>query len=132
MKSLDKVDLKRRDELVETLDQSYQRLENAFTEYNNKVADLFAPVQTAIDEYNAIIADAEGFRDDVISQIDDYMSERSEKWLEGERGQAYGEWKDSWDNLSFEEIPIEQPDDLDLFTENSADALRDIEIEVAA
>jgi len=132
MKSLDKTDTKRRLELAEQLTVAENALGAALEAYNRVVADAWSPVQSAIDDYNALVEEANGFKDDVASQIEEYMDARSESWQEGERGQAYAEWRDNWQAAYFETVDLEQPEPLEVEDCNAADELRDLEEEVAA
>ena len=43
------------------------------------------------------IEDAQEFAQEIIGAQDDYYDNRSEKWQEGDRGQAYDEWRTEWD-----------------------------------
>ncbi len=52
------------------------------------------------------------FRDDIVSQMDEYMSDRSEKWQESAAGQNYEAWKSEWENAQIEPIEIEMPEEI--------------------
>lgn len=132
MKRLSKQELQQRDDFVEELEAARNILCDAVDEYNTKIAELWTPVSEALEKYNGIAADAQNWRDEIVSQMDDYLSERSEKWLEGNTGQAYQEWKDSWESLSIETFDIEQPEGIDLPEIEGPEALRDTESELAA
>lgn len=97
MKRLTKGQIAERDKLVTRLN-----------EVTEKVSAKHSEFQAAIEEYNNVVADIEPFRDDITSDMQSYMDDRSENWTEGEKGQAYSEWKDEWDN--FDVSPIEIPD----------------------
>lgn len=132
MKRLSKQELQQRDEFADALEVSRNKLCDAVDEFNTKIAALYEPVANAVEEYNGIAVDAQNWRDDIVSQMDDYIGERSEKWLEGDTGQAYQEWKDSWESLSIETFDIEQPEEIDLPEIEGPEALRDVEPELAA
>lgn len=132
MKRLSKQELKQRDEFVAELEKARDRVCDAVDEYNCKAAELWAPVSEALEKYNGIAADTQSWRDEIVSQMDDYLSERSEKWLEGDAAQAYQEWKDSWESLSIETFDIAQPEGIDLPEIEGPEALRDTESELAA
>lgn len=61
-------------------------------------------LQDAIDAYMAKVADAQAFCASVVDDIDSYMSDKSDTWQEGDRGQAYEDWKSSWEEVEFPEI----------------------------
>jgi hypothetical protein len=47
------------------------------------------------------------------------MSEKSDKWLEGDRGQAYSTWKEYFENADLEESSLEEPDQIEVPDEPS-------------
>lgn len=132
MKRLSKQDQSDRDSLAQAIDDARTALESAVAEYNSKVSELWQPVEDALTAYNGAVDNAQLFRDGIVQQMEDYMGERSEKWLDGDSGQAYQEWKDSWEALSIEPIEIDRPDDIEIPDVEGADALRDVESEMAA
>lgn len=104
MKRLTKADLSRRDRITDGLreaakkvEQSYRVLSEAASAHNDQIA-----------AYNEALEEARGFADDMARSIEDFMSEKSERWLEGDRGQAYEEWKSEWSGLELTDLsPIE-------------------------
>jgi hypothetical protein len=62
----------------------------------------------ALEKYNALVADAESLRDDVLSSIQDFCGDKSEKWQESEKGQNYAQWAGLWEDQ------FDQVDELDL------------------
>jgi hypothetical protein len=46
----------------------------------------------------------ESWRDDVVSEIETYIDDKSEKWLEGETGEKYQTWKAQFDDIPFEDV----------------------------
>ncbi len=103
---LTKDEIKQRDELTADLDINLERLNAAITDYNEKMTEMRKPIEQAITDYNEAVNAAQDFAEDIASQADSDLSEKSEKWLEGERRQAANEWKEAWENLSFEEVFI--------------------------
>ena len=52
----------------------------------------------------------EQFRDEIVSDMESYMYDRSEKWQEGEAGEAYQSWLSNWEDASLDdEIDFEMP-----------------------
>ena len=74
MKQLSKAQLERRDELAVEIDR-------------------------LTTELNCKIEEARDFATEVGEAIDEYISERSEKWQESERGEAFAAWRDEWISL---------------------------------
>lgn len=131
MKRLSKQEQLERDSLAQAIDDAKTALESAVSEYNTKVSELWQPVENALTTYNGAVDDAQIFRDGIVGQMDDYIGERSEKWTEGDAGQSYQEWKDSWEGCSIEPIEIDSPEDIEIPDAEGADALRDLEVEPA-
>ncbi len=63
-----------------------------------------AAFESAREALNEMIVKANEWAEEVATEIDDYMSQRTDKWLDGERGQAYDEWKTAYQNFSLDEI----------------------------
>ena len=72
----------------------------------------FDAVREAIEDLNKTIASANEFVEEVHSAQDDYFSERSEAWQEGDAGSAYTDWMSEWE-FSLEELS-DPTDDVDL------------------
>jgi hypothetical protein len=113
MKELSKAQDLERDAIAKKLEDGKELLEQAIVVYNQSVAALFEKVSEAAAKYNEIVTEAEEFRESVHGDIDGYMGERSEKWLEGDRGQAYDSWRTEWES-SIDQISlsVDNPDEL--------------------
>jgi hypothetical protein len=65
-----------------------------FTELSN-LAEIFeADTARLLEKFAEIQSEACAIMEDAASEAESYYDEKSEKWQEGERGQAYSEWKD--------------------------------------
>lgn len=62
-------------------------------------------LEQALAKHKAKIVEAQTFCAEVAGEIDSYITDKSEKWQEGETGQAFSEWKDSWENIEFDDPP---------------------------
>lgn len=62
-----------------------------------EIAKAVSLVNDRINDLNAIIENANELRDQIQSEIADYIGEKSDKWQEGERGQAFEDWRAQWD-----------------------------------
>jgi len=51
------------------------------------------------------------------------MSDRSEKWQDSERGQAYEQWKGEYEGNHLEEIDLDMPDALEVTLGDQAETL---------
>lgn len=127
MKKISKENIARRDELVALLDKKKTAVTEAIDELNEKlkakekeiqhllqeysdiIEDGGSELDTLVEEYNEVVSDVNDFCVDVSSSIEDYMNERSEKWQESEKAEAYQSWKDDWEQ-SFQEMSLEKPE----------------------
>lgn len=87
MKTLTKQDRARLDTASVALDELFAELETereAFTGAMQRIIEQMAEHREAVREV----------LDDAASAAEEYYDERSEKWQEGDTGQAYTEWRD--------------------------------------
>jgi hypothetical protein len=103
MKRLSKDQLATRNELVKRLRDAAGAIETAIDTTNG-----------VIDEYNAILADVESFRDEVVGEMETYYDERSEKWQETDAGSSYQDWKSQFEALDVDQLEQLELDDLKL------------------
>jgi uncharacterized protein with von Willebrand factor type A (vWA) domain len=123
---LTKTQITRRDELVAKLEAAEEKLHEAVGSFNDKMQALYdEEVQPVLEAHNDLVAEANELREEIGGEQNDYLSGRSEKWLEGERGQAYQEWIDAWSN-DLESVFIEAPEPLDEPDCTASEALRDM------
>lgn len=73
-------------------------LETAKTEVEAAVAKANDDLTLKVAAINEVIGEINSFREEVSSDIESFMDEKSDNWRDGERGSAYSEWKDAWDN----------------------------------
>lgn len=103
---LDKRDTQRRDEAITNLRAKAESYNNIVAKINELINGDLA---TARAEYEEAFNSASELRDDVVSQIDDHIEEKSEAWQEGDRGSAFSSWKDEWEEWQPELIdPVEE------------------------
>ena len=96
------------------------------------VEETVAAVNSAIDEkvngaignYNTALTALAEFRDDIVSQMEEYYDTRTESWQNGDAGSNYSSWKDEWEGVDLNEIDevdfVETPD---MNHDEDADAL---------
>lgn len=105
MKKISKADAAKLEEIVADLNSKKTEIETAVEEANSKIG----AANEAIASYNESVAEAEALRDEVVAAIEEYTSERSEKWQEGDAAASYQEWSGEWENVDFSELdPIEE------------------------
>lgn len=71
-------------------------------------------IDTAIEKYNELLVDVESFRDEVRGSMEDFVGEKSEKWLNSENGQAFTQWMELWEDQfdPIEELDLDHHDKL--------------------
>lgn len=114
MFKLTKQESERRAEHVEKLRSAWGNVDDAVRAYNEALAPLKEAVEKAVEEYNEAMNEARGFAEDVVSQADEDISDKSERWQESEKGQAVIEWKGEWERISFDDLSTEFPDELSI------------------
>jgi uncharacterized protein YukE len=69
----------------------------------------------ALEAYNETVEEANRFAADVGAEIAEYTADKSEKWQEGDKGQAYQEWQTEWESFYAETVDpfdeLTEPDD---------------------
>ena len=123
MKTLTEPDIARRNALCVQVQSAREDLDVAITAYNAAVEDAFVHVQAAADVYNSLIEEAKEWAENIASQIEDYIQERSAQWQDGEQGQAYDAWRLEYEGVFLDPADIEAPDPLDWDGEDAASIL---------
>lgn len=130
MKKLSKDDLKAREEVTGKLKTAFDELTEAVSRYNDIMATEWATVEEAQNNYNEAVSAAGAWCEGIVSQIDDYVSDKSEKWQEGEKAEAYENWKSAYDDVDCSESELSQPDELSVEVENPAESIEGLPEEV--
>lgn len=126
LKKLSKNDLAAREDLVKRLNEAFSALNNSIDEFNSALQARWAEVEDAQNVYNAVIGDAQAWRDEIVGQIDDYIGERSEKWHEGDKAEAYETFKGEYEGLDLTESDMSAPDELSIEIDNAAESLEQL------
>jgi hypothetical protein len=98
--------------LIDELTLAGKKIEIAVSTYNQDVEKLRAPVEIAVTEYNEIVSEARTLCSDVANKITSYISDKSEKWQESDKGQAVQEFADAWEGVDLSDIDYAWPDEL--------------------
>jgi hypothetical protein len=61
-------------------------------------------IADAVTDYNEVLSEATDFAAGISVRADDEISEKSERWQEGEKGAAAASWRDGWDNIDLDEV----------------------------
>ena len=99
---------------VSALGDAGKELEAAVASYNEALERLGEAVETARDTYNEKVVDLKAVYEEIHGEADSYYSDRSERWQEGEAGEAYSEWMGQLEEPGIEDIEIELPDPLEI------------------
>jgi regulator of replication initiation timing len=126
MKKLTKEFLTDRDDLLKKLIAARDDLEEAVNEFNEKLDALKQNLQEKVEDYNNTLNHLESWRDEVVSAMENYRDERSEKWHESSVGQAYDDWISEYQNIELDEIEVDMPDDVDIPETNHCDDIENL------
>lgn len=118
---LNKADDSRKDEAVTKLNELASKLEDEISKFNATMEAAQGTVQMTLEEYNETLGEARGFIEDIANQMQSDFGDKSEKWQEGERGQAVQEWITAWEQTSLDDIELDFPDELDFPAPSHAD-----------
>lgn len=86
MTKLSKAQRQRRDALLGELMTLQVNLEQAQSKYTTKLVE------------------AQAFCREVADDIEAHITDKSDKWCESERGQAFHDWLEAWQNVEFPEV----------------------------
>lgn len=104
---LTKTEIKEKREIVKRLETTFARIEQEAAAFNAADKDAEGAgrkLHEAIAEYNDAQDEATAFTNLIADQITDYIDDKSEKWAEGEAGEAHIAWRDQWQDAEFEEL----------------------------
>ncbi len=116
----------RRDEIVNKLQAAWTTLDERIDDLNGAVSTAWDRVRVALDEYELVRVEAEELRDEIADEAENAISEKSEKWQEGEKGQAASAWVDEWSGLDLSEIDLDEPDAIETPDVSHADDLANL------
>lgn len=109
---LTKEELATRAALVQDLTEAANRLDVAVSEYNKMVDEHRPDVEKILSDYNNILSRAEEFCSGIAGTAETDMGDKSEKWMESEKGEAAQEYVNAWEGITLDEITIDWPDEL--------------------
>ena len=112
MKKINKDQIKRRDELQGKLQSLMADLETACEAYNEALREKWSAIDDALGAYNEAIGEVNEWQQEIASDIQSYMDDRSEKWLESDKAYEYESWREEFED-EIEEVTLEQPEELD-------------------
>lgn len=108
-----KADLAGRDEIVQSLSKAKAELDAAIATFDEGLEALREPLKEAETAYNEVLQEARDYATRIGEEIDDAISDKSEAWQEGDRGNAAAEMRDAWQGYAPDDVALEIPEDLD-------------------
>jgi hypothetical protein len=96
MKRLSKDQKQQCADLVTRLNDTAEAVRAALAAVN---AEIAGKLNSAIENYNLVVSVVEAFRDEIVSEMEHYASDRSDRWQKSERGQRHEAWKQEWEGL---------------------------------
>jgi hypothetical protein len=94
MKRLSKDQKQQRADLVTRLNDAAEAVRAALAAVN---AEIAGKLNSAIENYDLVVSVVEAFRDEIVSEMEHYASDRSDRWQKSETGQRHEAWKQEWD-----------------------------------
>ena len=102
MKRFNKTQNTELQEWINKLEEAKNDIERVWGEFVEKHETLCE----VINAYNEVLTGVTEWRDDIVTQMTDYQGERSDKWQEGDAGQAYQSWIDEWEGIELDAIEV--------------------------
>jgi chromosome segregation ATPase len=128
MKKLSAGQITTRDKHAEDIRNAQTELNEVIEKYNAVLEEHKANIETALTAFNEKLTAAREWRDEIVSDIDSYVGDRSEKWQESDAASAYEEWKSAYENLEMDDVEIDElPEPLDLIEVSTPDDLEALE-----
>lgn len=126
----DKVSLETREKLVAALTEKRAELDRALEAFNAQIAPLSADLRQAVEDYNNLLFDARAFVEEFVAEMQTEFEDKSERWQDGDRGQAVAEWISDLENSAdFEDIDFKEPQEIELDAPDHAALLDDLQLE---
>jgi hypothetical protein len=94
-----KDEAKRIEALADDLGERRETIDNTIDEINAFIADKVGDVNILISYYNEKLQEARGVIEDIHAERQGEFDDKSEKWQDGERGDATREWLESLDSM---------------------------------
>lgn len=100
---LTKAEDARKSELEGELNKLFGEADDAKSDLNEKISELVAEFnEKYLGPLNEKIDEARGFVEDIKNERQEEFDDKSERWQDGERGEAAQEWLQAWENAEAE------------------------------
>lgn len=125
MTKLNKEQLKQWEEHKSAISDERDALETEIDAYNALMNETWERVENALLSLNEKIAQAEEWRGEIASEMQDYFDERTERWQEGDAGCAYQEWISEWE-IELSEVELEAPPEVEMPDDDAGTTLENL------
>lgn len=129
---LSKTELAEKLHHIEALEKAHTALSDAVAVFNVAVQTQRELLEEAIVGYGDAIGEAKGWAEEIAADIQCEFDDKSEKWQEGDRGQAAAEWIAAWEGFDPEDAEIEIPEEIEFDVDPAHEVLADLPDEVEA
>lgn len=117
-----KVAVQRKQEVLSRLQNAFDDLQEAVDIFNSTVNVAWTNLQVPINNYNEAISNANEWQSGIVEEIQEYIDSKSEKWQEGDKGQAFVSWKEQYEE-ELETVELEKPDEVTFDNDNPSELL---------
>jgi hypothetical protein len=122
MKRLSKGQKQQRADLVTRLNDAAEAVRAALAVVNTEIA---GKLNSAIENYNLVVSVVEAFRDEIVSEMENYASDRSDRWQKSEKGDRHEAWKQEWEGLDVTALDaIDEIDEPEMAHTNELESIR--------
>jgi cell division GTPase FtsZ len=124
---LSKSEIARRDQYIEKLREMRGKVEDQVAIFNEAVTELRTPLDEALTEYAELFEEVRGWAEDIGSEAQAAIDDKSERWQDGDTGQAAQAWATKWSEWEPETLEITWPEDLSIDDiEDAADSIGEL------
>jgi len=113
---LTRAEIAERNGIVKRLEERAERLRGAIETANNVIEQAVEAVNAEIEAYNEVLEEGRQFSGTIAQEAQHEISQKSEKWQEGKRGEAATNWASEWEDVDLSAVelasvdPIEEPE----------------------
>lgn len=68
------------------------------------LTEMIDKINGEIEAYNEIVTEANGVVEDIASEVESYIDDKSDNWRDGERGSAMQDWLSELQNATLEDV----------------------------
>jgi len=101
--------------------EQLEKITNDLEEKGDAVKTASLNYNEQVHAYNDLVEQASSLRDEIVNDQETYFDERSERWQEGDKGEAHQEWSEEWTGADLEVV-----DEIEEFEVEHPQTLRDL------